>query len=143
MCGYFPYIPHLVFTHAHTHRTLSTKLPCASSLHSVCTPAQCASVISTTARILWFLIPHLLWCKEDFSSHRAVVLCSMIITTKSTKMTNMPLEEASWSLRFSKHNNLQLEICCKIMRVLPLIITHNFHGHVYENRCIGGVFSVV
>ena len=52
-------------------------------------------------------------------------------------MTNMPLEGASWSLRFSKHNNLQLEICCKIMRVLPLIITHDFHGHVQEDH--GGV----
>ena len=49
-------------------------------------------------------------------------------------MTNMPLEGASWSLRFSKHNNLQLEICCKIMRVLPLIITHDFHGHVQEDH---------
>ena len=49
-------------------------------------------------------------------------------------MTNMPLEGASWSLRFSKHNNLQLEICCKIMRVLPLIITHDFHGHAQEDH---------
>ena len=49
-------------------------------------------------------------------------------------MTNMPLEGARWSLGFSKHNNLQLEICCKIMRVLPLIITHEFHGHVQEDH---------
>ena len=54
-------------------------------------------------------------------------------------MTNMPLEGASWSLRFSKHNNLQLEICCKIMRVLPLIITHDFHGHVQEDHSRVGV----
>ena len=43
-CGYFPHTAHLVFTHTHTHMhkhyTLFTKLPCAPSPHSVCTPTQ-------------------------------------------------------------------------------------------------------
>ena len=41
-----------IYPHAHTPLSLSTKSPCAPSPHSVCTPAQCVSVLRTSAQIL-------------------------------------------------------------------------------------------